>query len=139
MGRGSLIAVIAVLLLFSCEEGYMTDCRECYPEYPLQSTLNILLWNPDIAIQNARVTLYEGTIEDSLVIQYYSFDMVSSSLTFDAILYKDYSATLEFNFEGKKYVTTGAARPKVRYDETSCDESCYYVYDNVIDLRLRYH
>lgn len=42
-------------------------------------------------------------------------------------------------FDGQKYITTGAARPKVRYDETSCDEPCYYVYDNVIDLRLRYY
>jgi hypothetical protein len=139
MGRGSLTVALTVLILFSCEEGYLTDCGECSREYPVQSTLRVLLWNPDITIQNARVTLYEGTIEDSLVIQYYDLDLFSSVVTFDAILFKDYSATLEFNSEGQKYITTGAARPRVRYDETSCDEPCYYVYDNVIDLRLRYN
>lgn len=139
MGRGSVIVVLAVLLIFSCDEGYMTDCRECNPEYPVQSKLKIRYWNPDIVLQDGKVTLYEGIVEDSLVIGYYDVEMAVSDLTYDAILYKDYSATLEFIFEGQKYIATGAARPRVRYDETSCDEPCYYIYDNVIDLRLRYH
>jgi hypothetical protein len=139
MGRGSLIAVIAVLLLFSCEEGYMTDCRECDPEYPQQATLVIRYRTPDFIPENPRVTLFEGAIEDSIILSRFVIAEPYSQLTFDAILFKDYSATLEFIHEGQKYITTGAARPKVRYDETSCDEPCYYVYDNVIDLRLRYH
>jgi len=139
MGRGSIIVTLAVLVLFSCEEGYMTDCGECYTDYPVQPTLKILFWNPDLAMQNAIVTLYEGAVDDSLIIRDYDIEIAASFLSYDAVLYKDYSATLEFIFEGQKYITTGAARPKVRYDETSCDEPCYYVYDNVIDLRLRYH
>lgn len=139
MGRGSLFAVFAVLLVFSCEEDYMTDCRECDPEYPVQPVLEILYRNPETIPPNPKVTLFEGAIEDSIIIRIFYIEEPVSFLTFDAILYKDYSATLEFIFEGQKYITTGAARPKVRYDETSCDEPCYYVYDNVIDLRLRYH
>ncbi|MDX9902522.1 MAG: hypothetical protein RB288_00405 [Bacteroidales bacterium] len=139
MGRGSVIVTLAILVLFSCEEGYITDCGQCYTDYPSQPTLRILFWNPDLTMQNAKVTLYEGAVDDSLVIRHYNIETAASSLSYNAILYKDYSATLEFIFEGQKYITTGAACPKVRYDETSCDEPCYYVYDNVIDLRLRYH
>jgi len=139
MGRGSVIVVLAVLLVFSCEEGYMTDCRECDPEYPQQADLVIRYRTPEFIPENPRVTLYEGAIEDSLIIRKFYIGEAVSFLTVDAVLYKDYSATLEFIFEGQKYITTGAARPRVRYDETSCDEPCYYVYDNVIDLRLRYN
>ncbi len=138
MGKGSVIVILAVLLVFSCEEGYMTDCRECVPEYPQQAVLQIHYRNPDFVRANPEVTLYEGVIEDSIIVDRFVIEEPYSLLTFNALLYKDYSATLEFIFEGQKYITTGAARPKVRYDKTSCDEPCYYVYDNVIDLRLRY-
>lgn len=133
------MVVIAVLLLFSCEQSHMTDCRECNPEYPVQPVLKILYRNPETIPLNPKVTLFEGAIEDSIIIRNFYIEEPVSFLTFNAILYKDYSATLEFIFEGQKYIATGAACPKVRYDESSCDEPCYYVYDNVIDLRLRYH
>lgn len=139
MRRGSIMVILAVLLVFSCEKGYMTDCRECDPEYPVQPLLKIYYRNPETIPLNPKVTLFEGAIEDSIIIRIFYLDEPLSFLTFDAILYKDYSATLEFINDGQKYITTGAARPKVRYDETSCDEPCYYVYDNVIDLRLRYY
>lgn len=126
-------------LLFSCEESFVSDCRDCYLESVPPAQLKILYRNPDYVPLNPKVTLYEGPIENGIIIRQYVIEEAVSFIEVDAILYKDYSATLEFFIDGRKYITTAAACPKTGYDEDSCDEPCYFVYDNVLDLRLRYH
>ena len=138
MSRISLIVSLLILVLFSCEEGYLTDCRECYPEETGRVTIEIRYRNIDRVPVSPVVTIYEGVVEDGIIIARYSVGDPTSSLSYDAVLYKDYTATLEFIYDGQTYITTAAARPKVRYDEHTCDEPCYYIYDNIIDLRLRY-
>lgn len=138
MSRTSLITVLLMLLLFSCEEGFLTDCNECYTSDNYNVVLYIRYRNLEAVPGNPVVTLYEGNVSDSLIIgKYYITDPYSVTSHY-AMLYKDYSATLEFIIDGQKYLITGGASPKVRYDETTCEEPCWYVYDNVIDLRLRY-
>jgi hypothetical protein len=137
MSRTILITVFLILLLLSCGEGYLTDCNECYSD-----NYNVVLYiryrNPEAVPDNPIVTLYEGNVSDSLILEKYYITDPYSVTRFYAMLYKDYSATLEFTLDGEKYIVTGSACPKVRYDETTCEEPCWYVYDNVIDLRLRY-
>lgn len=130
---------LALLLLFSCEEGSITDCNECDPAGINQPHLMIYIRNPEYEPTNPVVTIYEGAIEDSIVLKRISVNESYSYITYDAVLYKDYTATVEFFLNSVKYVAIGAACPKVRYDESTCDEPCYYLYDNTIDLRLRYH
>jgi hypothetical protein len=138
MSRISLAVSLLMLVLFSCEDGYLTDCRSCFTELPGNVTIEIRFRNNDRVPQNPLVTIYEGAVEDGMIIDRYYVQDPYSYLSYDALLYKDYSATLEFSYNGKKYITTAAACPKVRYDESSCDQPCYYIYDNVLDLRLRY-
>jgi hypothetical protein len=138
MSRTGIVVVVLLTLLFSCEESFVSDCRECYPESVPPAQLKILYSNPDYIPGTHTVTLYEGAVEDGIIIGEYIIEIPVSSMTVDAILYKDYSATLEFFIDGRKYITTAAACPKTGYDEDSCEEPCYFVYDNVLDLRLRY-
>lgn len=138
MSRTSLITSLLLMLLFSCEEGYLTDCNECYASDSYNVVLYIRYRNLEAVPGNPIVTLYEGNVNDSLILEKYYITDPYSVTRYYAMLYKDYSATLEFMLDGKKYIVTGAACPKVRYDETTCEEPCWYVYDNVIDLRLRY-
>ncbi len=138
MSRISLAVSLLMLLLFSCEDGYLTDCRRCYTNVEGNVTIEIRFRNPDRVPLNPVVTIYEGAIDEGIIIDRYYVQDPTSFISYDAILYKNYSATLEFSYDGKRYITTAAACPKVRYDESSCDEPCYYIYDNVLDLRLRY-
>jgi len=139
MKNSHIIVALTLLLLFSCEKGGLTDCTKCDTSENYLVQLEIYIRSPDYVPSNPSVTVFEGAIEDSIVLKRISVNESYSYVTFDALLYKDYSASVEFTLDGKKYVTVGAASPKVRYDETTCDQPCYYVYDNIIDLRLRYH
>jgi hypothetical protein len=138
--RGSHVKVaLAMLMLFSCEEGPITDCDKCNPDGISKPQLTIYIRNPDYEPANPLVTIYEGAIEDSIVLDRINVNESYSYITYDAVLYKDYTATVEFFLNSVKYVSVGAACPKVRYDESTCGEPCYFLYDDVIDLRLRYH
>lgn len=135
----TLIAVVVILtLIVSCEDSFVSDCSECYPEGVPRAQLKILYRNPDYVPVNPKVTLYEGAVEEGIMIRQYIIEEAVSFIEVDAILYKDYSATLEFNLDGQKYITTAGACPKAGFDKNSCEEPCYFVYDNVLDLRLRY-
>jgi hypothetical protein len=133
------MVALALLIFFSCEEGGITDCDNCEPGGINQPQLTIYIRNSEYVPSNPVVTIYEGAIEDSIVLRRMTVNESYSYITYDAVLYKDYTATLEFFLNSVRYVAIGAACPKVRYDESTCEEPCYYLYDNVIDLRLRYH
>ena len=137
MSRTSIVAALCMILLFSCEKGYITDCNECYTELP-DVYLRVYINGSDFVPSSPLVTLYEGAMEDNIILTQYYVDGFPTYVSFQALLYKDYTATLEFTLDGQKYLTIDAACPQVRYDETACDEPCYYIYDNIIDLRLRY-
>lgn len=139
MSRTSILLATLFLLLFSCEEGYLTDCDECYTSSDYNVVLKIRYRNEEYVPVNPVVTLYDGNISDSVVIEKFRITDLYSYIDFYAILYKDYSAMLEYTYNGQKYAAVASACPKVRYDETTCEEPCWYVYDNVLDLRLRYH
>ena len=139
MSRTSILLATLFLLLFSCEEGYLTDCDECYTSSDYNVVLKIRYRNEEFVPINPVVTLYDGNIGDSVVIEKFRITDLYSYIDFYAILYKDYSAMLEYTYDGQKYAVVASACPKVRYDETTCEEPCWYVYDNVLDLRLRYN
>ncbi len=124
-----------LLILGSCEKGYITDCDECNSENI--GDVNLEIWVSESTSYAVEVVkIYEGLIEDgNLLAEFPAYDSYS---VFPAMLYKDYTLSVEYKIEGKKYIVIDSVRPKVRYDKNSCDEACYYVYDNIADLRLKY-
>ncbi|MRR19652.1 hypothetical protein EG827_05615 [bacterium] len=139
MSRTIIAVALLLTLLLSCEDSLVPDCGECSATSPETATLTISFRNPDYVPTNPKVTLYEGAIEDSIILVQYIIEDPYSYVSFDALLYKDYTATLEFILDGRTYITTDGAFPQVGYDETSCDSPCYFVFDNNLDLRLRYN
>ena len=127
-----------MLILFSCEEGYLTDCSECKAGAPEDASLKILVGYPHHTVLNMVVTIYDGTIEDNIVIVRYNYNDLYAERRVVVVLYKNYSATTEFTYNGQTYITMAAICPKVRYEKNACGDPCYYVYDNILDLRLRY-
>jgi len=137
MSRTVFAVAVLLTILLSCEDSYVSDCSDCYPEGVPLTQLKILIRNPEYIPFNSKLTLYEGSVENGIIIRQFVSEVSVSYFAFDAILYKDYSATLEFSLDGRRYITTAGACPKVGYDKNSCEEPCYFLYDNVLDLRLR--
>jgi hypothetical protein len=138
MSKSSLTVVVLLALLLSCEEDIVRDCGECYPGGIETATLIISFRNTEYIPVNPTVTLYEGAVEDGIILAEYSIGDPYSYINYDALLYKDYTATLEFTLDGRRYITTAGACPQLGYDDTSCDEPCWFVFNNILDLRLRY-
>lgn len=125
------------LIFFSCEDGFVTDCRKCFEEGTGDVKLELILGGSAVYEPFYKtVTIYEGAVEDSLILRRFGTEL--EYIEIDAMLYKNYTVTLGFSLRGKSYITVDALCPKVRYDESSCEQPCYYIYDNVADLRLRY-
>jgi hypothetical protein len=98
--------------------------------------LKVYISSDDSVSPDFTITIYEGPIENGLVLT--QRQVSGYYFEYTAMLYKDYTLSVEYTIKGKKYIAIDEARPKVRYDETTCSEPCYYVYDNVVDLRLKY-
>lgn len=137
MSRTGFAVAILLAILFSCEDSYVSDCSDCFPEGVPLTQMKILIRNQEYIPFNPILTLYEGPVENGIIIRQFVSEVSVSFIQVDAILYKDYSATLEFFLDGQRYITTAGACPKVGYDKNSCEEPCYFLYDNVLDLRLK--
>lgn len=136
MNRTLSAVTLLMVLLHSCEEPLYVPCDQCYEQYPEQVYLEIGLTNPPGNPDMLLITVYEGVIEDNLIL--YQFSTSSDTYRLEAILYKDYTVTAEYYHDGRKYTAVDTATPSIHFEETACEFSCYYVYNNEVDLRLRY-
>ncbi len=127
--------VLVIAILFSCEEqGYFILCDNCSYDEPERTELEAKLdLNQSAAIL---INLYEGTIEDSILIS--SYESYSSSFKYDVMINKQYTITATYTIGSKKYIAIDSAFPRVRYAKDQCEEPCYFVYDRICDLRLKF-
>lgn len=135
MNRVIRIFFLAVMTVcFSCEDkGWFADCSDCTSSEPRMTTLVVKLKDIDSPVY---VNIYEGELGDSIL---YDFAVIQGKEYNPAVsVNKRYTATATYNIDGYTYIAVDSATPKVRYTEEQCDEACYYVYDKVIDLRLKY-
>jgi tartrate dehydratase beta subunit/fumarate hydratase class I family protein len=51
---------------------------------------------------------------------------------------KKYTVSATYYINGNNYTVVDSATPRIKYNKDECDEPCYYVYNKVIDLRLKY-
>ena len=131
------ILLLAILIIsFSCEEqGLFVKCSECTAEEPVTTELEIKL---DYGLYGAAtlVNVYEGNLEDSIL--YHSYNVSGPSTTVPVNLNKKYTITATYYIAGNYYITVDSATPRVKYTRDQCDDPCYFVYDRIIDLRLKY-
>jgi hypothetical protein len=128
------ILLIALIICFSCEEkGWFIRCQDCLSGEPLTANLNIKLSNPTSAI---KVSIFEGVLDDSVL---YHTDIVTwTEYSFEVPLNKTYTVTATYELDGKTYTAVDSATPRVRYAEDQCKDPCYYIYDNNLNLRIKY-
>jgi hypothetical protein len=133
-GLLKIFLFVLIGICFSCEErGWIADCAECVANEPREGFLSIRLTGNELPV---RVRVYQGEIEDSVLYAY--TEIYGGKYTPGITLNKKYTVTATYNIGGSIYIAIDSATPKVRYIEDQCEESCYFVYDRVIDLRLKY-
>ncbi len=128
----SAIVFSGMVLLFSCERYPIVNCSECEQEEPLKANLEIRLENG----YNSTIKIYEGNLEDSII--YVSVFSESSQIYQYVPLNRKYTITATYYDRGNCYVVVNSVIPRVVYDEYSCEEPCYYVYNRKVNLRLKY-
>jgi len=129
-----MIIFSMLVLLFSCEKpgSNVIFCSECLSEEPLYAKIKIRL---DYYFETT-VKIYEGNLEDDVL--YESINTEAKYLYRTLPLNRTYTFTASYYVRGNHYIVVNTLTPHVRYDEDYCEEPCYYVYNNVVDLRLKY-
>jgi hypothetical protein len=129
-----LILVIA----FSCEEqGLFLDCQDCTAEIPTEALLEAKL--DDNINGTTRIDIYEGNIEDNIL--YGTFDASNYSVFNRHVpINKKYtvSATYYVSLSDKRFVAIDSATPRVKYEKAKCSDPCYFVYDRIVNLKIKY-
>ena len=128
--------LMSFCLLTSCEDLYMVDCSECTFTEPTSCLLRIELgetYNRGVPYE---ITIYRGTIEDGIVI----FNQnIYTNFTYTVSINSEYTVTASVEENGKEYVAVDATTPRTRRIEDVCEETCYIVVDNTVDLEIKYY
>ncbi|HLN21937.1 MAG TPA: hypothetical protein VK213_12665 [Bacteroidales bacterium] len=130
-----ILLYISGIFLFSCEEDSpFINCDECLQTEPLNATVILKLDERRNAI--VPVEVYSGFLEEN--INFASFRFGSPQAEIQLPLNSLYTITATYTYEGRTYTAVDTAYPRVKFSEDQCDDPCYYVYDNVADLRIKY-
>ncbi len=133
--------LLALLLLSSCfltacEELYIVNCDECELTEPSTCTLKIELDDTWASGTLYDVTIYRGTIEDGVVI--YNVKTYSP-VYYRVALNSVYTVTASIQKSGNEYIAVDSTRPRVEVIEDVCEETCYWVVGNTLDLKIKYY
>ena len=129
-----IAAFFAIAVFFSCEgKEWFVNCPDCTSEEPEFALVKIKLKDIHSLVS---VKVYEGDLEDDIL--YSSFDIQGSDYTAKTSFNKNYTFTATYSIDGITYVAVSSATPRVRYEENQCENPCYFIYDNIVDLRLKY-
>lgn len=136
-------ALYIIMLLFSailsCDENpIFIDCHDCMPDEPDHATLVLYMekqltdWHPA-----AIVRIYQGNLEDNVLLNL--FYIRYEKWEIDVPLNKKYTITATYtDINGKDYIAVDTAYPRVKYEKSQCESPCYFVYDRIVNLRLKY-
>ena len=132
-----ILILLTFAFFFSCEEqGAFIKCADCSAEEPVNTNLEIKL---DLSSNGfyTLVKIYEGNLEDSILYNSQS-TKANYSLKVPVAINKKYTVTATYYIPDNYYTTVDSATPRVKYEKNQCDDPCYFVYDKVVDLRLKY-
>jgi hypothetical protein len=134
---GKILLLVALILSLSCEDqGLTVKCPDCTENEPSKTELEIKLDLSDHRLFSTIITVYEGNIEDNII--YDTFQSNDETTKVTVSLNKKYTVTANYLIADNSYVTVDSSTPRVRYEKSQCDNPCYFVYDRILDLRLKY-
>ena len=131
-----IVFLLIMVISFSCEKPLViVNCDECTSTEPTDGDLKIKL-SDNAGGGTTIVNIYSGTIEENILIR--TLTTTSSETSVSVILKKKYTVTALYYIEGNYYTAVDSATPVVGYTKSQCTDPCYYLYDNVVNLRLKY-
>ena len=130
------IIVITILTPSSCEDlKLFVDCDKCYTDLPEKYSIEIKV-NLDSENPYIPITLYKGEIDNGSIIDtdtiYYT-----PYYTIDVKFGEYYSAIARYRHHGRVIYAVDGRKLSKKLDESSCNESCYVVSGDELDLRLK--
>jgi hypothetical protein len=131
-----LIFSLIIIIIMSCEGSeFFIKCSDCTKNEPYEATLTCQITSNSYS--GTLVQIWEGKLEDSIFVD---SKRLFSSLTFKTTvaLNRHYTITATYIIDNKIYIAVGSAYPKVKRSNSKCDEECYFIYGNEVDLRLKY-
>jgi hypothetical protein len=130
-----ILSFMIIVAVFSCEDsGWFTNCSDCTIDEPEEANLIIKLSEPGMPVT---VRIFEGELDDSVLYDI-APDFRGTEFRRNVILNKKYTVTAEYMVNENSYFAVDACTPRVKYTEDKCDDPCFFLYDRVLDLRLKY-
>ena len=131
------ILILLFLSMFSsCDEMVIYDCNDCVTTEPTSCDLTILTDKSSSPYLQYHVDIYQGRIEDGILIDSFS-TFVSTSITVNLNL--EYTGVSTIEISGNTYRSINSVTPRAKELVDYCAEPCYVIEDNVLDLRLKYY
>ncbi len=134
--RTRMLIVLLTLSLYSCEEKVYygsVDCSECYQIKPDSADLVVKVTINDI-YPEVPLTFYRGNIEAGEI------EYVDTAYGTNYYLWvpvdKDFSVKAEYKRGNTTIYAVDGTKIEVLKVPDACDEVCYIVDDEVIDVRL---
>lgn len=130
-----ILSLLLIVVLFSCEkQGLIVKCPDCTATEPVNIWFDVKL-DANKYGSTTKINVYEGNLGDSIL--YKSYTSTGSSLSVPVTINKKYTLTATYYISGDYYIVVDSATPRVKYEKDQCDSPCYFVYDKVVDLRLK--
>ncbi|HLP72106.1 MAG TPA: hypothetical protein VK155_04325 [Bacteroidales bacterium] len=132
-----ILLFFAATFVFSCEKMPVVNCSDCLDNEPIDAEITVKL---DDSAMSADILVYEGDIEDNVVFRSINYTQLGDATVKVPINKKfTFAATYRYQFMSGTYTAVDSAFPRVKYDESQCENPCYYVYDNKVNLVIKYH
>ena len=131
-----IMSLVLFTLLFSCETPLYVNCEECFAEYPLDCTVDILLGADYGDQQKYELAIYLGKMEDGVLIE--SFEAYYNT-NFTALINNEYTIVATTILNDREYRAVNSVKPKAQLIEGVCEEDCYIIKNNSVNLKLKYY
>lgn len=130
-----ILILLTTIVMFSCENTLIKNCEDCLPDEPLEAVLRIKL-SASMYSTNTEIRIYEGDIEDNIL--FFSFNTNNNESTFSVPINKKYTLTATYRKSNGTYIAVDSAFPRVGFNKNQCEDPCYLVYGNSVNLKLKY-
>lgn len=112
----------------------MVQCDDCTAEDPIEATVTIKL-SENLNLIKIEVKVYEGDLDDDIL--FYTGNGFNN-LKLKLPINKKFTFVAIYSMQKGVYNVVDSTTPKVRFEKDQCEDPCYYIYDNTVNLELRY-
>jgi hypothetical protein len=125
------IVFSVILIILSCDENFhIVNCSECLTEEPTEAKIELKV--DDIGGYNARVIIYEGNIEDSIVVR--TDNIYAETMEFIVGVNKKYTFRVDyFDNAGTKYIAINEVYPRAKLELEQCKDF------HKLNMKLKYN